>query len=196
MILGLWDKSIQTIAITICASLYCLIIGIPIGIFVGENKKLENIIMPVLAWMQTTPSFVYLIAIVLIFGMGFVPGIVATMLFSLPSSIRLTALGIKAVSIDAIEAGLSIGCNQYQIIWRIKIPQAMPSIMTGVNQTIMMALSMIVIASLIGAPGLGLTILSSLGSVNIGDGIDAGICVIIVAYLLDQLTSYSKLEAN
>lgn len=192
LMMDYWDQSMRTIAITACATFYCLLIGIPLGVLAGENKRLNSILLPALAWMQTTPSFVYLIAIVIIFGMGVVPGIIATVIFSLPSSIRLTALGIRGVDKTMIEAGSAVGCNRWQLVWRIKIPQAMPAILTGVNQTIMMALSMIVIASLIGAPGLGVTILVSLGSVEIGKGINAGICVILIAYILDKMTDENK----
>lgn len=196
LFLNLWNESVQTIAITVSSTLFCLVIGIPVGIFAAGNRKLEYVITPILDYMQTTPSFVYLIAVVMIFGMGVVPGIIATMIFAIPPSIRLTILGIREADITAVEAGKALGCNDWQLLWKIKLPLAIPAILTGVNQTIMMSLSMIVVASLIGAPGLGITILVSLGSVDIAKGIDAGICVILLAYVLDRLTTVFKLFAR
>jgi len=178
----------ETLSLVIVAAGLSLCIGIPMGIIVAESQVAHAIITPILDYMQTTPSFVYLIPNVLFFGVGSVPGIMATLMFAIPPPVRLTALGLSQIDREVLEAGEAFGCNRWKLLFKIKWPLAIPSIMLGINQCIMMSLSMVVIASLIGARGLGTDIIRALTRVDISLGIEAGIAVVLLAVVLDRLS--------
>jgi glycine betaine/proline transport system permease protein len=190
VILGmeLWDPTVQTLSLVLAASTVALAVGMPVGIAMARNDLVESIIRPVLDFMQTMPPFVYLIPAAIFFGLGTVPGAIATVVFSMPPAVRLTNLGIRQVNKEQIEAGLAFGCTRRQLLTKVQLPLAMPSIMAGVNQTIMLALSMVVIASMIGAGGLGNTVLTGIQRLNVGLGFEGGLGVVILAILLDRIT--------
>ncbi|TVR83211.1 MAG: proline/glycine betaine ABC transporter permease [Rhodospirillales bacterium] len=195
--MNLWAATASTLALVLSASLIALAIGIPIGIAMAKNNTVETIVRPVLDFMQTMPPFVYLIPAVMLFGLGKVPGTIATVVFAMPPVVRLTNLGIRQVSEENVEAGLSFGCTDRQLLFKVQLPLAMPSIMAGVNQTIMLALSMVVIASMIGAGGLGNTVLTGIQRLNVGLGFEGGLGVVILAIILDRLTqSFGQREAR
>ena len=185
---GLWNPLIETLALLIVSVLITIVIGIPIGIGMASSRGLRRIITPVLDVMQTMPSFVYLIPVLMLFGIGKVPALFATVIYALPPLIRLTMLGITQVNHEMIEAGRSFGSNHKQLLVWIKLPQALPSIMAGINQAVMMSLSMVVLASMIGAPGLGEDVLQSIQTLNIGQGLQAGTAIVIVAIIIDRIT--------
>ncbi|HLS05975.1 MAG TPA: proline/glycine betaine ABC transporter permease [Wenzhouxiangella sp.] len=184
----LWRETVQTLALVLAASAVALAVGIPAGIAMARSKLVETVARPVLDFMQTMPSFVYLIPAAIFFGLGAVPGAIATVVFSMPPAVRLTNLGIRQVDIEQIEAGLAFGCTRRQLLTKVQLPLALPSIMAGVNQTIMLALSMVVIASMIGAGGLGTTVLTGIQRLNVGLGFEGGLGVVILAILLDRIT--------
>ena len=184
----IWDETISTLALVIGSSVLALIIGIPIGIAMARNDGVEMVIRPVLDFMQTMPPFVYLIPAAIFFGLGKVPGAIATLIFAMPPAVRLTNLGIRQVSEENVEAGLAFGCTPRQLLFKVQLPLAMPSIMAGVNQTIMLALSMVVIASMIGAGGLGNTVLTGIQRLDVGLGFEGGLGVVLLAILLDRIT--------
>jgi glycine betaine/proline transport system permease protein len=184
----IWDETVSTLALVIGSSLLALLIGIPIGISMARNDGVEMVIRPVLDFMQTMPPFVYLIPAAIFFGLGKVPGAIATLIFAMPPAVRLTNLGIRQVSEENVEAGLAFGCTPRQLLFKVQLPLAMPSIMAGVNQTIMLALSMVVIASMIGAGGLGNTVLTGIQRLNVGLGFEGGLGVVLLAILLDRIT--------
>ncbi|NDY97069.1 proline/glycine betaine ABC transporter permease [Wenzhouxiangella sp. C33] len=186
--MGLWVQTMQTLALVLASSLVALLIGLPIGIAMARSDTVESICRPVLDFMQTMPPFVYLIPAAIFFGLGTVPGAIATVVFSMPPVVRLTNLGIRQVSKEQIEAGFAFGCTRFQLLRKVQLPMAMPSIMAGVNQTIMLALSMVVIASMIGAGGLGNTVLTGIQRLNVGLGFEGGLGVVILAILLDRIT--------
>ncbi len=186
--MGLWVQTIQTLSLVLASSLVALLVGLPIGVAMARSDIVESICRPVLDFMQTMPPFVYLIPAAIFFGLGTVPGAIATVVFSMPPVVRLTNLGIRQVSKEQIEAGLAFGCTRFQLLRKIQLPMAMPSIMAGVNQTIMLALSMVVIASMIGAGGLGNTVLTGIQRLNVGLGFEGGLGVVILAILLDRIT--------
>jgi glycine betaine/proline transport system permease protein len=165
-----------------------LVVGFPVGVAMAKNDTVEAVIRPVLDFMQTMPPFVYLIPAAMFFGLGKVPGTIATVIFAMPPSVRLTNLGIRQVSKENVEAGLAFGCTDRQLLTKVQLPLALPSIMAGVNQTIMLALSMVVIASMIGAGGLGNVVLTGIQRLNVGLGFEGGLGVVIVAILLDRIT--------
>ena len=185
---GLWDALIDTFALLIVSVLVTVIIGIPIGIAMSSSKLLRKIITPILDVMQTMPSFVYLIPVLMLFGIGKVPALFATVIYALPPLIRLTTLGIAQVNHEMLEAGRSFGSTHWQLLIWIKLPQALPSIMAGINQAVMMSLAMVVLASMIGAPGLGEDVLQSIQTLNIGQGLQAGTAIVIVAIIIDRIT--------
>jgi len=177
-----------TLAMIFTAVIFCIIIGIPLGILCSRSKIFETIMRPVLDIMQTIPSFVYLIPVVMLFGIGLTPGVIATIIFALPPTIRLTNLGIRQVGKGFKEAGSSLGLTRLLILIKIEIPLALKTIMAGINQTLMLSLSMVVIAALIGAGGLGLTVYVALGRLDIGSAVIGGTGIVILAIILDRIT--------
>ncbi|PKG36320.1 glycine/betaine ABC transporter substrate-binding protein [Psychrobacter sp. Sarcosine-3u-12] len=185
---GLWGALIDTLALLIVSVLVTVVVGIPIGIAMSGSSLLRKIITPILDVMQTMPSFVYLIPVLMLFGIGKVPALFATIIYALPPLIRLTTLGITQVNHEMIEAGRSFGSTHFQLLIWIKLPQALPSIMAGINQAVMMSLAMVVLASMIGAPGLGEDVLQSIQTLNIGQGLQAGTAIVIVAIIIDRIS--------
>ena len=188
LVMELWDPMISTLALVLAASLLALLIGLPLGVLAARQTILWQITRPVLDLMQTMPAFVYLIPAVMLFSTGAVPSILATLIFSMPPVVRLTVLGIRQVPADLMEAGRSFGCSELQLLRKVQLPSALPTVMTGVNQTIMLALSMVVIASMIGGGGLGDVVLRGIQQLNIGLGFEGGLAVVILAVILDRLT--------
>jgi len=186
--MGIWPETISTLALVIASSLVALMIGIPIGIAMARHDPVEAVVRPVLDFMQTMPPFVYLIPAAIFFGLGKVPGSIATLIFAMPPAVRLTNLGIRQVSEEHVEAGKAFGCTSHQLLFKVQLPLAMPSIMAGINQTIMLALSMVVIASMIGAGGLGNTVLTGIQRLDVGLGFEGGLGVVLLAILLDRIT--------
>jgi glycine betaine/proline transport system permease protein len=185
---GFYDQLVITLGLTLSSTVISLLLGIPLGIWVSKSRVVEMIVRPVLDLMQTMPAFVYLIPAAMLFGLGRVPGILATVIFAMPPAVRLTALGIKQVNREIVEAGQAFGCTPLQLLYKVQIPNALPSIMTGVNQTIMMALSMVIIASMVGAGGLGNDVLASIQRLDIGLGFESGLSVVLLAIILDRIT--------
>ncbi|WP_080871917.1 ABC transporter permease [Oceanobacillus timonensis] len=186
--LGYWPETLQTVALVIVSVLISMIIGIPIGIWMSQKKTVQSIITPILDFMQTMPAFVYLIPAVVFFSLGMVPGVVATIIFAMPPTVRMTNLGIRQVDEELVEASDAFGATTGQRLGKVQIPLAMPTIMAGINQTIMLSLSMVVIASMVGAPGLGTVVYQAVTQVNIGSGFEGGISLVILAMLLDRFT--------
>jgi glycine betaine/proline transport system permease protein len=187
-LVDLWSESMTTLAMIFTAVIFCIIIGIPLGILCSRSKIFEAIMRPILDVMQTIPSFVYLIPVVMLFGIGLTPGVIATIIFALPPIIRLTNLGIRQVGKGFKEAGSSLGLTRLLILIKIEIPLALKTIMAGINQTLMLSLSMVVIAALIGAGGLGLTVYVALGRLDIGSAVIGGTGIVILAIILDRIT--------
>jgi len=187
-LVDLWSESMTTLAMIFTAVIFCIIIGIPLGILCSRSKIFETIMRPILDVMQTIPSFVYLIPVVMLFGIGLTPGVIATIIFALPPIIRLTNLGIRQVGKGFKEAGSSLGLTKLLILVKIEIPLALKTIMAGINQTLMLSLSMVVIAALIGAGGLGLTVYVALGRLDIGSAVIGGTGIVILAIILDRIT--------
>lgn len=186
--LGLWEHTMITVAMVLTAVILCVLFGIPLGIIAGMNRACYRALRPVLDVMQTTPTFVYLVPIVMLFGIGDVPGVIATTIFAMPPVVRLTALGIQEVQPEVVEAGESFGPSRLQLLKEVQFPLAMPSIVLGINQTIMMALSMVVVASLIGARGLGFDVLSGINELKVGLAATSGLCIVLLAMILDRIT--------
>jgi len=186
--LGRWDDTMTTLAIMVTSVAVSVAIGIPLGIMSAKSDRFEGTLRPALDTMQTMPAFVYLIPAVFFFGLGKVPAVVATCIYAVPPCIRLTNLGIRQVSHEVVEAGKSFGSTARQLLFKIELPLALPSIMAGVNQTIMMALAMVVLASMIGAAGLGLEVLRGIERLDVGRGFIAGTSIVIVAIILDRIT--------
>lgn len=188
LVMNLWSAAMITLSLVLTAAVISLAIGIPIGVMIAESKRLNAIFEPVLDFMQTMPPFVLLVPAVFFFGVGTVPGVIATIFFAMPLPIRLTAHGLKMVDPEAIEAGEAFGAGRTTILFNIKLPLAFRSIMAGVNQCIMMSLSMVIIASMIGAGGLGDEIIRSISRLQVGRGVEAGLAVVILAILIDRFT--------
>jgi glycine betaine/proline transport system permease protein len=186
--IGAWDASMTTLALVFTAVFFSIIIGLPLGIWSAKSDRVNAVIRPLLDAMQTTPAFVYLIPIVMLFGIGNVPGVIVTIIFALPPLIRLTNLGIRQVPKDLIEASRSFGANEKQMLFKVQIPVAMPTIMAGVNQTLMLALSMVVIASMIAVGGLGQMVLRGIGRLDVGLAAVGGLGIVLLAVVLDRLT--------
>lgn len=186
--IGAWSQAMVTLALVLTALLFCIIIGLPLGIWLARSERAAKIIRPLLDAMQTTPAFVYLVPIVMLFGIGNVPGVVVTIIFALPPIVRLTILGIKQVPADLIEASESFGASPRQMLFKVQLPLAMPTIMAGVNQTLMLALSMVVIASMIAVGGLGQMVLRGIGRLDMGLATVGGVGIVILAIILDRLT--------
>lgn len=186
--MNLWDLSMETLALVLASAGFALIIGVPLGIISAKNEPFSHVIKPVLDLMQTMPSFVYLIPAVIFFGLGNVPGMIATVVFAMPPAIRLTNLGIREVPKELEEVADAFGSTPWQKLIKVEIPVAMKTIMAGVNQCIMLSLSMVVIASMIGARGLGYQVLVGIQRVDIGTGFEAGLAIVIIAIVLDRIT--------
>ncbi|MBK0001717.1 glycine betaine/L-proline ABC transporter permease ProW [Erwinia sp. S38] len=186
--IGAWSQAMVTLALVLTALLFCIVIGLPLGIWLARSERAAKIIRPLLDAMQTTPAFVYLVPIVMLFGIGNVPGVVVTIIFALPPIVRLTILGIKQVPADLIEASESFGASPRQMLFKVQLPLAMPTIMAGVNQTLMLALSMVVIASMIAVGGLGQMVLRGIGRLDMGLATVGGVGIVILAIILDRLT--------
>jgi len=186
--LGLWDLCMATLALIATAVLISILMGIPIGILAARSDRIDNIVRPVLDVMQTMPAFVYLIPALMFFGIGTVPGVMATVIFAVPPAVRLTNLGIRQVPQDLVEAAHTFGSTDLQLLFKVQLPLALPSIMAGINQTIMLSLSMVVLAAMIAAGGLGREVIMALGQVDIGRGFVAGIAIVLVAMILDRIT--------
>ncbi|WP_298831043.1 proline/glycine betaine ABC transporter permease [uncultured Planococcus sp.] len=185
---GLWEELMLSFTLVLVASLLSIILGVPIGILMSKSKTAENIITPVLDFMQTMPAFVYLIPAVAFFSIGMVPGIFASLIFATPPTVRFTNLGIRQVSKELVEASEAFGSTGSQKLFKVELPMAKPTIMAGINQTVMLSLSMVVIASMIGAPGLGREVLSSLQRADVGTGFVAGLGIVILAIIIDRFT--------
>lgn len=185
---GLWDFMMMTLAIVLASVVISLLIGIPFGILMAYYNRFNTIMRPILDAMQTMPSFVYLIPALMLFNMGKVPAVFATTIYAIPPVIRLTDLGIRRVSKEMVEAAHSFGSSSWQTLVKVQLPQALPTIMTGINQTTMMALSMVVIASMIGAKGLGLEVLRAIQHIDIAKGFEAGISIVFLAIIIDRMT--------
>lgn len=186
--LGLWDHAMKTIAIVFTATLLAILVGIPLGILMAQRNGFRKIIQPILDLMQTMPSFVYLIPALMLFGLGKVPALIAVFIYAVPPAIRLTDLGIRQVDESIVEASEAFGSTTMQTLIKVQIPMAMPTIMTGINQTIMMALAMVVVASMIGAGGLGTEVLNGIARLEVGRGFNGGISIVIIAIIIDRIT--------
>jgi len=187
-LLGLWEDTMITLAMVFSSVVFCTIAGIPLGILAGRSNRFDSFLRPFLDGMQTTPAFVYLVPIVMLFSIGNVAGVLATIVFALPPLIRLTSLGIRGVHPELVEAALAFGATNWQVLRKVQIPLALPTIMAGLNQTIMMALSMVVIAALIGAGGLGAPVVLGLNTLDIGTATVGGIGIVLLAIILDRIT--------
>ena len=184
---GYWEETTESLALIFFAGLFCMGVGIPIGIFAAHRPRVYRAILPVLDMMQTIPTFVYLIPMIVLFGIGMVPGLVATFIFVLPAPIRLTHLGISRTPVTLVEAARAFGATPHQLLWKVELPSALPQIMAGLNQTIMLSLSMVVIAALVGADGLGVPVVRALNTVNAGLGFESGLVIVAVAIALDRM---------
>ncbi len=187
-LLGLWSETMTTLAMVISAVFFCAIVGIPLGIAAGRSDRFEAGLRPMLDAMQTTPAFVYLVPIVMLFSVGNVAGVLATIIFSMPPIIRLTSLGIRQVHPELVEAAQAFGATNWQVLRKVQVPLAMPTILAGLNQTLMMALSMVVIAALIGAGGLGEPVVLGLNTLDIGRAVVGGLSIVLMAMVLDRVT--------
>ncbi|GJM63592.1 proline/glycine betaine ABC transporter permease [Persicobacter diffluens] len=195
-LMGYWEEAIQTTTLVLVATFIALLSGIPLGIVAAKNKTANKIIRPLLDLMQTMPAFVYLIPAIFFFSVGNTPGVIATVIFSLPPAVRLTALGIQSVPSDVVEAGYAFGATENQILFKIQLPLAMPTILAGVNQVILLSLSMVVIASMVGAKGLGAVVYQGIQQNDIAKGFESGLGIVILAIILDRITqSFGKNNA-
>ncbi|QQE78602.1 proline/glycine betaine ABC transporter permease [Alicyclobacillus sp. SO9] len=186
--LQLWNHMIITIVLVIMSALISVIIGLPLGIWSARSDKVYAVLAPILDLMQTMPSFVYLVPVLIFFNIGKVPAIFATVIFAMPPAIRLTRLGILQVPADLVEAARAFGTADNQLLWKVQVPLALPSIKAGINQTVMLSLSMVVIAAMIGAGGLGADVLNALETINVGQGFEAGLSIVIIAIILDRIS--------
>ncbi len=188
-VFGYWDDSMRTLAIVIASVAVSLLIGFPIGVFMARSDRVQAILQPFLDAMQTMPSFVYLIPAMMLFGLGKVPAVFATVIYAVPPIIRLTDVGIRGVPETVVEAARSFGASDRQLLFDVQLPLAFPSIMVGINQTTMMALAMVVIASMIGARGLGLEVLKAINRIEVGHGFTAGASIVFLAIVIDRISS-------
>jgi len=187
-LIGAWNEAMVTLALVITAVLFCIVLGMPLGIWLSRSDRALKFTRPLLDAMQTTPAFVYLVPIVMLFGIGNVPGVVVTIIFALPPLIRLTNLGIRQVPEDLVEAARAFGASPRQLLFKVQLPLAMPTIMAGINQTLMLALSMVVIASMIAVGGLGQMVLRGIGRLDMGLAAVGGVGIVLLAIVLDRLT--------
>ncbi|WP_292287792.1 choline ABC transporter permease subunit [Marivita sp.] len=184
---GYWEETTESLTLVLAACIVCMGVGVPIGIAVAHRPRLYAWMRPVLDLMQTLPTFVYLIPAIVFFGIGMVPGLIATVIFVLPAPIRLTHLGVSSTPMPLIEAAQAFGATKSQLLWKVELPSALPQIMTGLNQTIMLSLSMVVIAALVGADGLGVPVVRALNQVNTAKGFESGFVIVVVAIILDRM---------
>lgn len=184
---GLWKDTVETLVLVIAATAASMAIGVPLGIWAGHNPRVYRVMHPILDLMQTMPTFVYLIPVLILFGLGMAPGLIVTVIFAAPAPIRLTHLGITSVPKAMLEAGQAFGATKRQLLWKVELPAALPTIMAGLTQCIMLSLSMVVIAALIGASGLGKPVVRALNSLNIPMGIEAGLAIVVLAIILDRM---------
>jgi len=194
--IGYWEQTLNTLALVLTSVIISIIIGIPLGIIASQNDGFSKFITPILDFMQTMPAFVYLIPSIIFFGIGVVPGIIASVIFAMPPTIRLTNLGIRQVPSDLIEAADAFGSTTRQKLLKVQLPLATKTIMAGINQCIMLALSMVVIASLVGAPGLGVDVYRAVTRIEVGKGFEAGLSIVILAIILDRITQNLRLGKN
>jgi glycine betaine/proline transport system permease protein len=185
--LGYWEATLETLSLVICSTMICVIIGLPLGIAAAHRPWLYTGLRPILDLMQTIPTFVYLIPTLVLFGLGTVPGLISTVIFALPAPIRLTHLGISSVPVQLYEAGKAFGATKRQLLFKVELPHALPTIMAGITQCIMLSLSMVVIAALVGADGLGKPVVRALNTVNISMGFEAGAAIVVLAIVLDRV---------
>ncbi|MBY4677450.1 choline ABC transporter permease subunit [Marinobacterium arenosum] len=193
--LGYWQEMIETLVLVLVATFLCVLIGIPLGIIAAHNPRFYALLRPVLDLMQTIPTFVYLIPTLVLFGLGVVPGLISTIIFAIAAPVRLTCLGVSKVPEELTEAAKAFGATRWKLLFKVELPAAMPSIMAGVTQCIMLSLSMVVIAALVGADGLGKPVVRALNTVNISQGFEAGLAIVLVAILLDRLCKKPGQEA-
>jgi glycine betaine/proline transport system permease protein len=189
---GYWEETTESLTLILSACVVCMGLGVPIGIACAHRPRLYRVLVPILDLMQTLPTFVYLIPAIVFFGLGMVPGLIATVIFVLPAPIRLTHLGVSSTPNALLEAATAFGATPKQRLWKVELPWAMPQIMAGLNQTIMLSLSMVVIAALVGANGLGVPVVRALNSVNTALGFESGFIIVVVAILLDRMLRVSK----
>ena len=189
---GYWEETTESLTLILSACVVCMGVGVPIGIAAAHRPRLYTAMVPILDLMQTLPTFVYLIPAIVFFGLGMVPGLIATVIFVLPAPIRLTHLGVSSTPNALLEAATAFGATPKQRLWKVELPWAMPQIMAGLNQTIMLSLSMVVIAALVGANGLGVPVVRALNSVNTALGFESGFIIVVVAILLDRMLRVSK----
>lgn len=187
--MGMWREAMSTLSLVLVASFVAVVIGVPLGILAARNERFSSMIRPVLDLMQTMPSLVYLIPAIVFFGIGKVPGVVATVVFAMPPAVRLTELGLRQVDAEVVEAGEAFGAPPFKILTRVQVPLALPTIMAGVNQVIMLALSMVVIAGMVGAGGLGAVVFRGVTRLDVGLGFEGGLSVVIMAVFLDRVTA-------
>jgi glycine betaine/proline transport system permease protein len=187
-VLGLWDKLLQTLALVLISTGLCVMVGVPLGILLASRPLARRLLMPVLDVMQTLPAFVYLIPVRMLFGLGKVPAVFATLIYALPPLVRLTELGLRQIDPSLLQAAHGLGASRWQRLRRIALPLALPSIMAGLNQSVMMALSMVVVASMIGARGLGEDVLAGIQTLNVGQGVEAGLAIVALAMVIDRIS--------
>lgn len=193
--LGYWPQTMITLGLTLSATCISLLLGVPLGVLAAKSPGLRNIVRPLLDFMQTMPAFVYLIPAVMLFGLGRVPGVLATVIFAMPPAVRLTTMGILQVDREQLEAGQAFGASNTQLLFKVQLPLALPVLMSGINQTIMMALSMVIVTSMVGAGGLGGEVLNSIQQLDVGMGFESGLCVVLLAIILDRTTqSFGRSE--
>jgi glycine betaine/proline transport system permease protein len=184
---GYWLPTMQTLTLVLASCAVCMAVGVPVGIYAAHRPRFYRLLTPLLDLMQTLPTFVYLIPVIVLFGLGVVPGLIATVIFALPASIRLTELGIRSTPKALIEAATAFGATKRQTTWKVELPYALPQIMAGLNQTIMLSLSMVVIAGLVGAPGLGVPVVRALQQMQPAVGFESGAVIVAVAVMLDRM---------
>jgi glycine betaine/proline transport system permease protein len=189
---GYWEETTESLTLVLSSCVVCMALGVPIGIAVAHRPRLYAAMSPVLDLMQTLPTFVYLIPAIVFFGIGMVPGLIATVIFVLPAPIRLTHLGVSSTPVTLLEAATAFGATPRQTLWKVELPYAKPQIMAGLNQTIMLSLSMVVIAALVGADGLGVPVVRALNSVNTALGFESGFIIVVVAILLDRMLRWER----
>ena len=189
---GLWEETVETVVLVVAAASASMAIGVPVGIWAAHNPRVYRALQPALDLMQTMPTFVYLIPVLILFGLGVAPGLIVTVIFAAPAPIRLTHLGISSVPKPLLEAGAAFGATRSQLLWKVELPAALPTIMAGLTQCIMLCLSMVVIAALIGANGLGKPVVRALNSVNIPLGLEAGLAIVVLAIILDRISRIGR----